>query len=329
MKTGMKTAITVILALALLALGACGSANSAAEAVTTNVYVLSGPTGIGALNLWEAADAGRSDQTYNFTLTGANDEIVAALSNGSADIAAVATNLASVLYNKTGGGITVLAVNTAGVLYVLSNGEELSTAAELAGHRIYLPGQGANPEYILRYVLEQNGLNPDTDVELCFVGEGSELLSVWAQDPQALIMAPQPVATSLLMQNESARQLLDMTAEWDAVTADGSRLMMGCVVVRNEFLQQHPDAVQTFMQEYEASIRAAQEDIEHTAALCEGRGIIAKAALAQRAIPLCGLCYVTGAEMREGLSGYLGVMYAANPASVGGALPGEDFYYAG
>ena len=327
MKTGMKTAVIVVLALALLAMGACGGTEP--EETATNVYVLSGPTGIGALNLWEAADAGQSEQAYNFTLTGANDEMVAALSNGSADIAAVATNMASVLYNKTDGGITVLAVNTAGVLYVLSNGEELSSAAELVGHRIYLPGQGANPEYILRYVLEQNGLNPEEDVELCFVGEGSELLSVWAEDPQALIMAPQPVATSLLMQNESARQLLDMTAEWEAVTEDGAGLMMGCVVVRNDYLQQHPDKVRIFMEEYEASIRAAQEDVEHTAALCEGYGIIPKAALAQKAIPLCGLCYVTGAEMQEGLSGYLSIMYAANPASVGGALPGEDFYYGG
>lgn len=334
----VRAIVSLLLALTLaLSLTACGGqANSEPEqpetqeeltAAEINLYVLSGPTGIGAMNLWAASDAGETKNTYHITMPGANDEVVAALSKGDADIAAVATNLAATLYNKTDGGVTVLAVNTLGVLSLLSNGQEAATVSDLKGKTIYAPGQGANPEYILRYVLSGNGLDPDKDVTLRFVGEGSELLTVWQSDPEAVILAPQPVATSILMQNENARTLFDMTEEWDKIAGGDSTLMMGCVIVRNEFLQANPGAVELFLQEYAASIEKAQFDVEGTAALCEQYGLIPKAALAQKAIPSCGLTFVTGAEMKTGLSGYLQVMFDANPKSVGGALPGDNFYY--
>lgn len=332
----IKSIVNLLLALTLaLSLTACGTQadtepqqpDDTPAPAEVNLYVLSGPTGIGAMNLWAAADAGETQNTYHITMPGANDEVVAAISNGDADIAAVATNLAATLYNKTSGGVTVLAVNTLGVLSLLGSGQEIASIADLAGKTIYAPGQGANPEYILRYVLSGNGLDPDKDVTIRFVGEGSELLTVWQTDPEAVIMAPQPVATSILMQNENARTLFNMTDEWDRVSGGDSTLMMGCVIVRNEFLQENPGAVALFLQEYAASIEKAQSDVEGTAALCEQYGLIPKAALAQKAIPSCGLTFVTGAEMKSALSGYLQVMFDANPKSVGGAMPGDDFYY--
>lgn len=332
----IKSIISLLLALTMaLSLTACGTQadtepqqpDDTPAPAEVNLYVLSGPTGIGAMNLWAAADAGETQNTYYITMPGANDEVVAAISNGDADIAAVATNLAATLYNKTSGGVTVLAVNTLGVLSLLGNGQEVATIADLAGKTIYAPGQGANPEYILRYVLNGNGLDPDKDVTIRFVGEGSELLTVWQTDPEAVIMAPQPVATSILMQNENARTLFNMTDEWGRVSGGDSTLMMGCVIVRNEFLQENPGAVALFLQEYAASIEKAQSDVEGTAALCEQYGLIPKAALAQKAIPSCGLTFVTGAEMKSALSGYLQVMLDADPKSVGGAMPGDDFYY--
>ena len=320
----IKSIVSLLLTLTLaLSLTACGSqANTEPEqpddtptTAEVNLYVLSGPTGIGAMNLWAAADAGETENTYHITMSGANDEVVAAM----------ATNMAAALYNKTEGGVTVLAVNTLGVLSLLGNGQEAATIADLAGKTIYAPGQGANPEYILRYVLTGNGLDPDKDVNIQFVGEGSELLTVWQSDPDAVILAPQPVATSILMQNENAAKLFDMTEEWSKIS--GNQLMMGCVIVRNAFLQENPGAVELFLKEYAASIEKAQTDVEGTAALCEQYGLIPKAALAQKAIPSCGLAFVTGAEMKTDLSAYLQVMYDADPKSVGGALPGDDFYY--
>ena len=321
----MKRIICLLLALAMaFTLMACGQK---AETAEMNVYVLAGPTGVGAMPLWAKSDAGETENTYHFTMPAANDEVVAAISKGEADIAAVATNMAATLYNKTDGGVTVLAVNTLGVLSMLTSGEALDSVSALKGKTIYTPGQGANPEYILRYVLEKNGLDPDRDVTIRFVGDGSELVGVWQQDKDAVIMAPQPVATTILMKHEGSRKVLDMTEEWRKVSDDDSALMMGCVIVRNAFLAEHRGAVDTFLREYAASIESAQNDVPATAALCEQYGLIPKAALAEQAIPQCGLTFVTGSDMQKQLQGYLQVMCDANPKSVGGKLPAEDFYY--
>ena len=332
----MKRFVSLFLALVLmLCLAACGKQETVVgveqeeqEPMDVNVYVLSGPTGIGAMNLWAKSDAGETYDRYHFTMPGSNDEVVAAISNGSADIACVATNLAATLYNKTNAGVICLAVNTLGVLHLLTNGESFDHITDLKGKTIYLPGQGANPEYILRYVLSGNGIDPDSDVTLCFVGEGSELLTVWQNEPDAVIMAPQPVATSILMQYENAAEVFDMTDEWNKVPGEDSTLMMGCVIVRKEFCAQYPKTVKSFMKDYAASIELAQTDVAGTAALCEQYGLIPKAALAEKAIPACGVTYMDGMQMKEQLTGYLQVMFAANPKSIGGKLPGDDFYYA-
>ena len=332
MKRLLSLILTVVMVLCLAACGqqepVVGEEQAEREPMDVNVYVLSGPTGIGAMNLWAKSDAGETLDRYHFTMPGSNDEVVAAISNGSADIACVATNLAATLYNKTDAGVICLAVNTLGVLHLLTNGEELNSIADLAGKTIYLPGQGANPEYILRYVLTGSGLDPDSDVTLSFVGEGSELLTVWQSEPDAVIMAPQPVATSIRIKYENAAEAFDMTEEWDKIAGGDSTLMMGCVIVRDEFCAQYPQTVEAFMQEYAASIELAQTDVAGTAALCEQYGLIPKAALAEKAIPACGVTYMDGDAMKQQLSGYLQVMLDANPKSVGGKLPGDDFYYA-
>ena len=320
----MRRYLCVFLALLLLLLTGCGTRTD--KKAEVNIYVLSGPTGIGAMHLWEQSEA--DEKGYRFTMAGSNEEIVAALSNGTADIACVATNLAATLYNKTDGGVTCLAVNTLGVLHLLTLGEPPESLAELKGKTVYLPGQGANPEYILRYVLTGNGLAED-DVTFSFVGESGELLNVWQSEPEAVILAPQPMATSLLTRYaaQGAAEAFDMTEEWDRISDGESTLMMGCVVARTDFCEEAPRTVERFLTAYRASIEAARSDVAGTAALCEKYGLLPQAALAERAIPSCGVTFVGGEEMRTQLGGYLRVMFDADPKSVGGKLPEDDFYY--
>ena len=322
----MKKLVSWLLALAMVcSLTACGGQGR--EHAEMNVYVIAGPTGVGAVNLWARSDAGETENTYHFTMAGSNDEVVAAISRGEADIAAVATNMAAALYQKTQGGVTVLAVNTLGVLSLLTSGEALDSAADLKGRTVYAIGQGANPEYILRYVLGKNGLDPDRDVTLRFAGDAGELMGVWQSEPDAVVMAPQPAATAMLMKYEGSRLCLDMTEEWNRVSGGESTLMMGCVIVRSAFLAEHQGAVDTFLREYAASIEAAQNDTAATAVLCERYGLLPKAALAEQAIPHCGLTFVSGSTMKAQLGGYLQVMFDADAKSVGGKLPDDDFYY--
>ncbi len=300
------------------------SSTSSEIKTAVRVQTIKGPTGIGMVHLMDAQEKGTAQNDYTFTVASSPDEISAKILNDEVDIAAAPTNLAAVLYNKTEGQVTMLAVNTLGVLHILENGDTIQTAADLKGKTIYTTGQGANPEYVLRHILQKNGIDPDKDVTIEFVQENEELAALMDSGKASVAMVPEPTATTVLAKNTSIRRALDMTAEWDKV-ADG-KLMMGCVIVRNAFLEEHPDAVKTFLSEYEDSIQAAS-DIDATAALCETTGIIPKAAVAKQAIPGCNLTFVAGETMKAEINGYFAVLFEANPKSLGGTLPDDAFYY--
>lgn len=336
----MKRIISLLLTLALcLALAACdnsdgGKTDSSLPDVTSsqqkldvkcNVFALNGPTGMGMAPLMKKAENGEGRLDYNIKTVGSNDEIIAKLSNKEADIAAVATNLASTLYSKTDGNISVLAVNTLGVLCLVAKGEEISDIASLKGKTVYATGQGANPEYIMNYIFEQNGLKVGEDVKINFVAQPTELVNVFATNENAIAVAPQPVATTITVKNTDAKIVLDMNDEWNKVS--DTKLVMGCIVARKDYIEQNPEAVKVFLEEYAESVDTVNSDPDTAGALCEEYGIVASAAIAKNALPYCNIVFEDGATMKTDLSAYLNFLFEKSPASVGGKLPGDDFYY--
>ena len=317
----MKKMMCIALALALCLALALGAA--AEEAV--NVLALKGPTGIGMVKLMED-----NDGAYAFTLAGAPDEAVAAIASGAADIAAVPTNLASALYAKTNGNVQLLALNTLGVLHILEKGETVQRVEDLAGKTLYATGQGSTPEYVLNYILEQNGLTDKVNVE--YKAEHSELATLAAAGQADLVMLPEPNVTSVLMNNADFREALDVTELFaEAAKKDGQEgtvLSMGCVIVRRAFAEQNPDKVSAFMDAYAASVAFVNEDVDAAAQMVEAQGILPKAAVAKQAIPNCHIVFVEGEEMKAQIKPFFEMLFEANPASIGGALPADDFYYA-
>ena len=293
-----------------------------------NITAIAGPTGVGMVNLMQSSADEKTTNTYTFNVVSDPTQAVAAITNGTADVAAVPTNLAATLYKKTNGKVQVLAVNTLGVLSILENGESIQSVKDLKGKTIYTDAKnkGANPEYILRYLLEQNGLNPDEEVRIEFA---ADIDAAVANGEAKIALVPEPKASTYMMQNKSIRRALNLTEEWNKVSDDDCALMMGCVIARTDFVEKNPDAITLFLEDYQASIQAAQTDVETTATLCETYQIIPKAAVARQALPNCGLTYVTGDAMKKQLSAYLKVLFDYDAKVVGGALPGDDFYYAG
>ena len=286
---------------------------------------LSGPTSMGLVSLMEKNEKGEAANTYEFTMAAAADEINASFLRGDLDIVLIPANVASVLYNRTEGEVVVLDINTLGVLYLLESGDSIQSAADLKGRTIYLPGRGTTPDYALQYVLAQNGLTTD-DVDLQYKAEAAEVISALAEEPEAVGLLPQPAVTTALMQNENLRIALDLTEEWDKVSEDSS-LVTGVTVVNRTFLEENEAAVQAFIEEHRESAAYTNENVEAAAEMVAELGIVPKAAIAAQAIPYCNITCLTGQEMQTALSGYLQVLYGQNAESVGGALPGDDFYY--
>ena len=312
-------ALLLTLCLTLPMLAAC-----AEDAAPVNVYTLIGPTGIGMVKLMND-----NDGAYDFHLVSAPDEVVAAIASGSADIAAVPTNLAATLYQKLSGGVQLVALNTLGVLHILDRTGEINDIRDLSGRTIYASGQGAIPEYALNYILAANGLTDSVTVE--YKAEHAELATLAASGEVDVCMLPEPNVTAVLMQNSDFRIALDVTALYDEAAAaagnEGTTMAMGCVIVRREWAEQHPDRLAAFMAAYEESVAFVNGDVGTAAQMVEAQGIMPKAAVAAKAIPNCHIVFVAGEEMKTMIEPFFGVLCEANPSAVGGQLPAEDFYY--
>lgn len=298
-----------------------------AAPVTVRLGAMTGPTGIGMVKVFAEGDAGTTANLYEKTIAGAADELTPKLLQGELDIVSVPANLASVLYNKTEGGVTALAVNVLGVLYINEfNGDSVQSVADLKGKTLYATGKGSTPEYFLRYILSENGIDADKDLTIEWKSEPSEVVATLNAEGQGIAMLPQPYVTAAAGQlGEGFRVALSVSDEWQALEGD-SLCTTACILVRTAFLNEYPEAVASFLEDFAASAAWVNANVDEAAELC-GQYEIIKAPVAKKAIPQCNVVCITGADMKAALSGCLMVLFDQNPAAVGGALPGSEFYY--
>ena len=319
--------ILTLAATAALTLGLLTGCGQQEEPTTVRIGGLKGPTSMGLVFLQEQAENGQAKQAYEFTMAAAADELLPLMIKGELDIALIPANVASVLYGKTEGGISVLNINTLGVLYMVSGDDGIDSMESLRGRTIYLTGKGTTPDYVLQYLLTANGIDV-SECTLEYRSEATEVAALLAEQPQAIGLLPQPFVTVACAQNEELKVVLDMNEQWNLVQGEGgSSMVTGVTVVRNAFLQEHPEAVAAFMTEHASSVQAIQEDPDKGAELVVAAGIIAKEPIARKAIPQCNITCIDGENMRQALSGYLQVLYDLDPQAVGGALPEDSFYY--
>ncbi|MBR5088656.1 MAG: ABC transporter substrate-binding protein [Ruminiclostridium sp.] len=292
---------------------------------TVRVAALKGPTAMGMIKLMDDSD-NDDESIYDFEIFAAPDELTPLVIKGDIDIACIPANLASVLYNKTEGAVEVLAVNTLGVLYIVENGgETVNSVEDLKGKTLYASGQGSTPEYALNYILSQNGIADEVNIE--WKTEHAECLTALTENPGSVALLPQPFVTTAMIKNEGIRVALDLNAEWDKLD-NGSSLITGVVVGRKEFIESYPAVINEFLAGYDASVGYVNSDTDGAAALI-GKYDIVPEAVAKKALPACNIVFIDGTEMKEKLSGYLQVLFDSDPKSVGGKTPAEDFYFIG
>lgn len=302
---------------------------STAEPVSENairIGSLKGPTSIGLVSLM---NTDTSANEYSFNMVTAADELVASVAAGRIDIALVPANVASVLYHKTQGGISVIDINTLGVLYVVSADDSIQSFSDLKGKTVYLTGKGTTPDYVTQYLIKASGLS-ESDVTLEYKSEPTEVAVLLGEEEGAIGILPQPFATVAIAQNDSLQTRIDMTKEWETTgNGENGQLVTGVTIVRNEFLNDHEEEVAVFLSDHKTSVDAVTQAPDVTAEQIVQAGIIENAAIAQRALPYCNVTYIDGETMQQVLSGYLNVLFEQDPASIGGSLPDDNFYYIG
>ena len=338
-KTTKLISFFVALMLLVLSLGACNNAPAETTgetdplspnttAVTVNIAGMTGPTGIGLVGLKSESEKGQTEGKYNVSFYASAQEIVPLLVKGELDIAAVPANLAAIQFNNNNGYVQVLAINTLGVLSILEKGDTIKSVSDLKGKVIYVPasGKGSTPEYALNFILTSNGLDPAKDVTIEWKSEVTEILAALKKTDGGIAMLPQPAATNALNNVDGLREAINLNDAWNALGVD-SKQVTGVIVVRTAFAETNPEAVSTFLREYEASTKFANENVAEASKLV-GEYNIAAEAVALKAIPKCNITFIKGAEMKTILSAYLKTLFDANNASVGGKMPSDSFYYA-
>ena len=319
-KNLMKLIVTMITAAVMLfSLAAFAACSKKQDDTEIRIAALKGPTGMGMVKL---ADK-QNYPNYTVSIEASPDALNPRIISGEVDVAAVPVNLASVLYNKLDGDISVLAVSTLGVLYVVEAGSEVNSVADLAGKTVYATGQGATPEYILNYLLDKNGVAGS--VEVNYVGEHAALATMLADGSAEIGMLPEPNVTSTLAGNDNLRIALNLTEEWNKVCS--TELVQGVVIARKSFVNEHPEAIEQFLREYEKSSAFVNENIDEAAKLIVDVGILGNVEIAKKAIPNCNISFSKGEAMHKAVEGMLAVLFEANPKSIGGKLPDKDFYY--
>ena len=323
-KTFSVMALMLILAMVIGSVaGALAGCGRVEEDTVVRVAGLKGATTIGLVNLIDDAAKGQADINMEYFMYTQGSDIMAAMVAGDIDIGLVPSNVAAVMDKKVEGGVSVIDINTLGVLNCVAADDSIKSVNDLAGKTLYMTGQGATPEYTVRYLLKQNGV---TDCTIEFKSEPSEIVSIFGNDPSAVAVLPQPFVTAALMQNEALKIAFSLDDEWAKVNPD-CRIVTGVTVVSNSFLKDHKAAVDSFIKAHKDSADKALSDVDKTAQLVVERGIIAKEPLAKKAIPNCNIVCITGKEMKDYLKGYLEVLFNEEPKSVGGALPEDNFYY--
>ena len=280
----------------LLNLAACGKKNENTEVeekAKINVVALKGPTALGSVKLWEDSENGDTEAVYNISVVGDPSEAVAKIANKDADVAMVPTNMASVLYNKTSKNVNIAAINTLGVLYLVTNDKSISSIKDLAGKTVFVSGQGATPDFVLRYILKKNGLTPGKDVNLEYKSEHSELAAQVISENVSVAVLPEPFVSQVLTKNSKIMVSLDFDK---------------------------------FLKSYQKSVEYVSENTENAAELADKFGIMQKE-IAIKALPKCNVVFISGNEMQQKTENFLKILYDFEPKSIGGKIPDEDFYY--
>ena len=321
------TAVTLVLLMAFAMLAGCGGSDSdVPETVSkiVNVAALNGPTGMGMVQLMDMTDK-YAVETYQ-----SPTDVTAKLIKGEVDVAALPSNMASVLYNKTEGQVVAVSPIALGVLHILGNNVDITEVSQLAGKTIVASGQGGTPEYVLQKVVEAAGLRLYEDVQVEWLANHAEVNTKLLSQEGTIAMIPEPfVSTALAAGKDGVAEVFDMNTLWKDAT--GQELPMGVLVARKAFVEEKGDDLKVLLNDLKSSVEFVNGSPAEAAQLIVEKGFIGKAEIAGAAIPNCHIVLYAGNKASEGaeiLKIFNRTLFEMNPQAVGGKLPADDLYYA-
>lgn len=327
--------VWLCLLLSFSVLAGCGSTGSDTKTgdtgtkspVPVQIAFLRGPSAVSGIEMITHYDGSKDGMNITYSIEQAPDVLSQRLIEGKITMATLPTNMAANLYNKNGQYL-MCAMNTWGVMYVITAGEEIKSWADLKGKQVDTSGKGSIADIAFQYVLQKNGLDPATDLNLKYASTPAEQAQLIAAGQSKISVLPEPWATTVLKKNPSAVVALDMQKEWTRINGESVPFAQTCLVVNAEFARANPDLVDKLLAAYAASLDWVNKNPAEAGTLVAARSDIGlDATVTAEAIPRCNIKYQSAADASAAVNKCLEVLYAFNPASIGGKMPDEGFYY--
>lgn len=334
MKKSRKLSLLLALIMLISLFAGCSSKEQAKDTPAqpeapkekTNVTIagLKGPTSIGMIKMIDDKALNSDDYNVSYVAESAPDALTGKIISGEIQISSVPANLASVLYNKTGGKIQIMAINTIGNLYIVGS-DGTAKISDLEGKTLGMSAKGSTPDFAMNYILKQNGL--EGKVQLEYELDHATLSQKVIGGDSEVALLPQPFVTQTTMKNQNVKMLIDLNEAWKEATAGKSELYTGCIVVNKEFAENNKEFVQEFLKQYEESVNYVNANAKDASVLVEKNEIMPSATLVEKAIPYCGITFKKAIDNKDSLNAFYQILFDSNPASVGGKMPDDGFYF--
>ena len=264
-----------------------------------------------------------------FDVWKSTDQMRAGIASGSFQLFATSTYAAANFYNR-GQGTRMVNVVTWGVLYVMARDDSVNSLADLAGKTVLLSNRHEAPDLLFRIVLGWEGLDPDKDVSLDYVGSPGEAVPLFLSGRGDVAIMHEPAATAALIQAGKAGvpivRALDVTEVYGAHTGRGPRIPQVGLAVSEAILDAAPEVVAAG---HAACVEAGAEVLaDPDAAAASTAPLLGlPAAIVAKSLPWVHLDVVSARDAQADIALYFDNLMQLDPGIVGGAVPDDAFFW--
>jgi NitT/TauT family transport system substrate-binding protein len=282
-----------------------------------------GPTGVGIAPAIVEQPVVGEHARITVELVPEPSVMVGRLAAGEVSVGTLPSNVAAQLYNR-GIPVQIAAVTLWGLLYVVGTDESIEEWTDLRGRSVQAIARGAGPDIMLRHILNQNGIDPDSDVELDYRYGHLELAQMLIAGEVETAVLPEPFVTQVLSRGDGVGIRLDFQAAWQDLY--GSRYPQTVVVVRRDVAEENPEAIAEALALIRSGWETVLADPEAAGELVDRTDLGLPGAVVTAALPRFNAEYVDAADAADRLDEYFRVLFEAEPRSIGGALPDDAVY---
>jgi NitT/TauT family transport system substrate-binding protein len=291
---------------------------------TLTIYSIKGPSGVSMIRMFEDPPQIRGYEVKLEALAQA-DLMAARFISGDAKVGILPANVAAKIASS-GKNIQIAAVTGTGMLSLLSSDPGVQSLADLRGKTVEVAGQGATPDYVFRRLLLSKGLNPEKDVTLSYSLAYPEIAQSLIAGRVSTALLPEPFATQARTGKSDLRQLGDIQDEWTKAGGQGN-YPMTVLAIDGDFSAYNPGAITAILESLKASVEWTVANPAEAGALVEKHDLGLRAPVITAAIPRSNYVFIPAVQARPQIEALFKVFLEFSPVSIGGSLPGDNFYY--